>query len=117
VTDKIDYEAHAKNFDETSFWSKLAKIAKKAGRDLVEKALWLFYAAQSPGTPTWAKTTIYGALAYLVLPTDLIPDFIPVIGLADDAGAIAAALGLVTVYVDDEVKAKASEKILAWFGA
>jgi uncharacterized membrane protein YkvA (DUF1232 family) len=116
VKHEIDYEKHAKNFDEASFWRKLAEIAKKAGRELVEKALWLFYASQSPSIPAWAKTTIYGALAYLVLPTDMVPDFLPVIGLTDDAGAIAAAIGLVAVYIDDDVKAKASEKLRSWFG-
>jgi uncharacterized membrane protein YkvA (DUF1232 family) len=46
----------------------------------------------------------------------LVPDFLPVIGLTDDAGAIAAAIGLVAVYIDDDVKAKASEKLRSWFG-
>lgn len=112
----INYEKHAKDFDESSFWSKLPEVAKRAGRELVEKALWLFYAAQSPQLPVWAKTTIYGALAYLVLPTDMIPDFLPVIGLSDDAGVIAAALGLVAVHIDEAVKARASDKLQSWFG-
>ena len=38
---------------------------------------------------------IVGALAYLICPIDVIPDFIPVIGLVDDAAVIAICLKLV----------------------
>lgn len=38
---------------------------------------------------------IVGALAYLLCPIDAIPDFIPVIGLLDDAAVIALCLKLV----------------------
>jgi len=40
---------------------------------------------QHPQTPKLAKALLWLALAYLALPFDLIPDFIPVIGLIDDA--------------------------------
>jgi uncharacterized membrane protein YkvA (DUF1232 family) len=116
VDHKIDYEEHAKNFDEESFWGKLTDVAKAAGRELVEKALWLFYASQSPSLPAWAKTTIYGALAYLVLPIDMIPDFLPAVGFTDDAGVLAGALAMVAMHIDRDVKAKASEKLKTWFG-
>ena len=32
------------------------------------------------------------ALAYLVLPSDAVPDVVPLVGLADDAGVLAAAV-------------------------
>ncbi len=35
---------------------------------------------------------LWGLLAYLALPIDLVPDFIPVIGYADDAIIVALAL-------------------------
>ena len=40
---------------------------------------------------------IYGALAYFVLPVDAVPDAIPVAGFTDDLGALAAALGTVSM--------------------
>ena len=104
-------------FDDGSFWDKVKKFALKAGKEVIEKALWLYYAAQQPGTPTWAKTVIYGALAYFVLPVDAVPDAIPVAGFTDDLGALAAALGTVSMYVTDEVKRIAAEKMKEWFGA
>ncbi|WP_144783460.1 YkvA family protein [Microbacterium sp. BH-3-3-3] len=41
-----------------------------------------------PGTRWW----LGGLLVYLLLPIDLIPDFLPVIGYADDAIVVAIAL-------------------------
>ena len=52
-------------FSENNFWDKVVNFAKAAGKEVIEKALWLYYAAQNPNTPTWAKVTIYGALGYL----------------------------------------------------
>ena len=104
-------------FDDGSFWNKVKNFALKAGREVIEKALWLYYAAQQPSTPAWARTVIYGALAYFVLPVDAMPDAIPVAGFTDDLGALAAALGTVSMYVTDQVKTMASEKMKGWFGA
>lgn len=104
-------------FDDGSFWNKVKHFALKAGKEVIEKALWLYYAAQQPGTPAWARTVIYGALAYFVLPVDAVPDAIPVAGFTDDLGALAAALGTVSMYVTDQVKQMASEKMKEWFGA
>ncbi len=106
----------ANEFDDGSFWNKVKHFALKAGKEVIEKALWLYYAAQQPGTPAWARTVIYGALAYFVLPVDAVPDAIPVAGFTDDLGALAAALGTVSMYVTDQVKQMASEKMKEWFG-
>lgn len=107
----------ATEFDDGSFWDKVKNFALKAGKEVIEKALWLYYAAQQPSTPAWAKPVIYGALAYFVLPLDAVPDAIPVAGFTDDLGALAAALGAVAMYVNDEVKRLAAAKLSEWFRA
>ncbi|GGX99504.1 DUF1232 domain-containing protein [Massilia dura] len=106
----------SKSFDETGFWNKVGRFAKAAGHEVIEKALWLYFAAQRPETPKWAKATIYGALAYFVLPFDAIPDLIPVAGYTDDLAALAAAIVSVASYIDDSVKRQAEERMSAWFG-
>jgi uncharacterized membrane protein YkvA (DUF1232 family) len=98
------------------FWTKVARHARGAGRQAVEKALWLFYALQSPDTPKWAKRVIYGALGYFIFPVDAIPDLAPLAGYTDDMAVMAAALATVAVYITDDVKRQAAEKLQLWFG-
>jgi uncharacterized membrane protein YkvA (DUF1232 family) len=93
------------------------KFALTAGKEVIEKALWLYYAAQRPETPKWAKTAIYGALAYFISPIDAIPDVTPLVGFTDDLGALAAAIAMTSAYINEDVKRKTSEKLLSWFGS
>lgn len=104
------------NFDENGFWAKVTRYAKVAGREVVEKALWLYYAAQRPETPMWAKTMVFGALTYFVVPVDVIPDMLPVVGYTDDLGVLAAAVATLAVYINQDVKALAAVKMHDWFG-
>jgi uncharacterized membrane protein YkvA (DUF1232 family) len=47
---------------------------------------------RTPALPRSRKLALWGLLAYLALPVDLVPDFLPLVGLLDDA--ILAALAL-----------------------
>ena len=89
-------------YNENSFWNKIKTVFKSAGREVIEKALWLYYAAQDPKVPLAAKTTIYTALAYFILPVDLIPDFLPM-GYTDDLGVLIAAVSTVSMYITEDV--------------
>ncbi|MFD1122190.1 YkvA family protein [Methylophilus flavus] len=70
-----------------------AQLAALAGRFKQEVA---FYRAlqKHPQTPRLAKILLWLALGYLVLPFDLIPDFIPVIGQLDELVIIPLLLYL-----------------------
>lgn len=109
-------EKYEKEYSEEGFWDKLAKYAKKAGKNVIEPALTMYYAALDENTPMWAKTVVYGALGYFILPIDIIPDVIPVVGFTDDLATIAAALATVASYIKEEHKAKAKQKMKDWFG-
>jgi uncharacterized membrane protein YkvA (DUF1232 family) len=111
-----DDNEYAREYSDDGFWSKIGKVAKAAGIEVIERALQLYYTAQSPDTPMWAKRVIIGALGYFVLPTDAIPDFIPAAGYADDLGALVMALASVTLYITPEIKEKARRKLAEWFG-
>lgn len=76
-----------------NFWPKIRKVAASIpfARDVVS----VWYCARDPATPTAAKGMMMAALAYFVLPTDAIPDFLGVIGFTDDAAVFAALLALV----------------------
>ncbi len=102
-------------YSEPDFWDKLQRFASMAGYAVIEKALWLYYAAQLPETPASAKSVIYGALAYFILPVDTVPDFIPGAGYVDDLSVLAFAVLTISRYIDEEVKLRASETLARWF--
>ncbi|MEY4752744.1 MAG: hypothetical protein RJA44_419, partial [Pseudomonadota bacterium] len=104
------------NYDDASFWAKVSNFAKVAGREVIEKALWLYYAAQRPETPPWAKVAIYGALGYFIMPIDAIPDLAPVVGYSDDLTVLGGALVTCAACINDEVKVRARAKLRDWFG-
>ena len=111
-----EYSGSEKDYSDPSFWSKVSGYAKSAGKEVIEKALFLYYAAQREETPVWAKTTVYGALAYFISPIDAIPDITPVIGYVDDLGVLAAAVSAISAYINSDVKKDARNKIEDWFG-
>ena len=78
-------------------------------------ALVVYYALQSPALPRKDKAKIIAALAYLVLPFDILPDAIPVVGVIDDAAILWAVLRLLVV-IDESIKAQAAERVRQWFG-
>ena len=69
----------------------------------------MYFAMLDPKTPLWVKGTVAAALAYFVLPLDAIPDFLPLAGMSDDAGVLAAALTAVSAHVTEEHRARARE--------
>ena len=103
-------------YTNSSFWVKLERYAKTAGREVVELALKLYYCLQDPDTPKWAKTITIGALAYFIMPFDAVMDFIPG-GYVDDWGALAGALAAVVGHIKDSHVQRAKAKTAEWFGA
>lgn len=105
-----------KHFSDRKYIAKVFKYAKKIGIKICYYSLLLYYAFKSPQTPKSAKLTIAGALGYLILPVDLIPDFIPVVGFADDAAIIVSALYRVVSHIDGPMKLKADDQMKNIFG-
>lgn len=112
VNEQDEYSSH---YSEKSLFEKIKEVAKKAGINVIYAGLLLYYTLQKPGIPVWVKATIISALGYFISPIDAIPDFI-IGGFADDFGAIALALGTIAIYIDEDVKRKAKEKLKDWFG-
>lgn len=107
---------YAEKFSDQGFWNKLASFAKVAGKEVVEKALWLAYAFKADATPFWAKTAILGALGYFISPLDAIPDLVPAVGYSDDLGVLALAVTTVAAHITEDVKALTAKKLREWFG-
>ena len=107
---------HRSEYSDESFWEKVKTQALKAGKEVIEKALTLYYCLQDTDTPGWAKTVIVGALAYFILPADAIPDYIAIVGFTDDLGVLAAAVATVAAHVKDDHATKARQVVERWFG-
>ena len=113
MSDDNEYE---EAYSESGFWNKLKSYAAIAGREVVEKALLLYYAMQEEKAPAWAKATIAGALGYFIVPLDAISDLTPAVGYADDLGVLALAIAAVATYINDDVREKTRQKMVTWFG-
>ncbi len=80
----------------------LDKVRATLGRvPFTEHALAAYYAATDPSTPGHVKAVLIGALAYFIVLTDMIPDFIAGLGFTDDAAVLLAALRVLKRHVGD----------------
>jgi uncharacterized membrane protein YkvA (DUF1232 family) len=95
--------------------SVLMRLLRRAGRTIARPALECFEMLIDGSTPHQARITVLAALTYLVLPLDLIPDFIPAAGFADDMVALTALLGLCTRHVTPVIKERAQRRLDQWF--
>ena len=109
-------EKYSKHYDEESFFKKILDYGKKAGAKVVFAALLLFYAVKSERMPLKEKGIVLGALGYFIFPFDLIPDFIPVIGYADDFAVLYATVRMVVTFIDEQVINDARGQLNEWFG-
>ena len=104
-----------RSYSDESFWAKVRKFALKAGREVILRALILYYCLQDEDTPKWARTVIIGALGYFIFPADIIPDFVPG-GYTDDLVVLVAAVATVLVHIKPEHRRQAEERMKEWFG-
>lgn len=110
-----ELQQYRQHYSENAFWEKIGQVALKAGAKIVYYALVLFYTLADPATPVKYRAVIAGALGYFIFPLDLIPDFIPFAGLADDWTALVAAVFYVSRAITPEIKEKARRKLNEWF--
>lgn len=75
------------------FW----RTARRAARQVpfMEEVVAGYYCALDRDTPSHVRGTLLAALAYFVLPLDIVPDFLLGLGFTDDIAVLAAALNAV----------------------
>jgi uncharacterized membrane protein YkvA (DUF1232 family) len=76
---------------------------RERARQLRADTYALYLAARDPRVPWYAKALAGGVAAYAVSPIDLIPDFIPVLGLLDDLVIIPLGIAVVARLVPREL--------------
>lgn len=81
----------------TDFW---VTFRRAAGRiPFADELVAAYYCALDDKTPWRVKGILFGALAYFVLPTDLIPDFLIAFGFTDDLAVLTAAITSVSAHI------------------
>ncbi len=91
------------------FWRKLRRHARRI--PFADELLAAYYCAVDPGTPLRARAVLYGAIAYFILPVDLIPDWIVGLGFTDDAAVLAAAVRSILPHIKDVHRERARQAI------
>ena len=91
---------------EQGFWRKFKKVAGKI--PFSEDLLAAYYCASDPASPLQGKGVWLAALAYFVIPTDLVPDIVAGLGFTDDAAVLMMALKTVAGHVTVTHKQRAS---------
>ena len=104
-----DPRSHARDRVERGFWTKARRTLGRV--PFVEEAVAAYFCATDRDTPLQVKAILMGALAYFVVPTDMIPDFIAGLGFADDAAVLYAALRMVAPYIQDQHRDRAREAL------
>jgi len=99
------------NYNDSKFWKKLKSIPAKASSKVIYYALVLFYTLESDKVSFKKKALIYGALGYLILPIDLIPDMLIPVGYTDDIAVLFYVMTLVQSEITPEIENKAKQKL------
>lgn len=110
-----DIEQYQEHYSKSGLFAKIGKVCKKAGIKVIYYVLLLYYVLINENTSLKDKAVIIGALGYFILPLDLVPDFIPVAGFADDIAALTACLHTVKANITPAVRKKALQKLYDWF--
>ncbi len=92
---------------EDGFWPKIRRLLGKV--PFLEDAVAAYFCAIDPKTPFQVRAILLAALAYFVLPIDIVPDFFVGFGFTDDATVLLAAMKIVADHITEEHRAKARE--------
>jgi uncharacterized membrane protein YkvA (DUF1232 family) len=82
------------------FWPKLTRSLSYL--PFADKIAAAYYCAMDPATPFKVRATLLGALAYFILPFDLIPDVILGLGFTDDMAVLVTAFTLIRNHISQE---------------
>ena len=99
-------------------WDKIKTYALRAGRVATKPILTFYYVMRDAETTTLEKALIYGAIAYIVIPSDLLPRrVLGLLGILDDAAVIAYVYNKISKKITVEITNKVEETLDNWFGA
>lgn len=101
---------YIKHYSESDLHHKLKKTSGSLSKQLLYYVLVLYYLIADKNIPTKVRMVFIAALGYFILPTDLITDFLPVIGFTDDIAFLTYAISNATEYITPEILEMAKSK-------
>lgn len=104
------------NLDYNALWESICKWSRNAGRAATRPVLLMWYVMRSTETPRQDKWAIFGSLAYLILPIDILDaKRLPIIGWLDEVASLAILVQKMSKYITLEMERKADEQLDKWF--
>mgnify|MGYP001235498912 CR=1 FL=1 len=93
----------------SGFWRKVKRTLGTV--PFLDEAMAAYFCAVDSQTPGYVQALLFGALAYFVVPTDMIPDFIAGLGYSDDATVLLTAISTVRRHITGEHRDAARQKL------
>ncbi|OFW99019.1 MAG: hypothetical protein A3D94_21885 [Alphaproteobacteria bacterium RIFCSPHIGHO2_12_FULL_66_14] len=109
-TELVGNLAANQNTVSRGFWQKARKTLGRV--PFTEDAVAAFYCATDSATPLPIRATLFGALAYFVVPLDAIPDIFVGLGFTDDAAILVAAFTAARMHITEAHRDRARAWLL-----
>lgn len=94
---------------QSEFWRKVKQTARQI--PFMNEIVAAYFCAMDPDTPLRVRGILLAALAYFILPFDMIPDFLLFFGFSDDIAVLTAAFAAVQGEISDAHRAAAREAL------
>lgn len=103
-----DTEARHARLVQPGFWRKLLKVAGHV--PFAEDLAAAYFCIVDPATPSRVRGALVVALAWFVVPASVLPEFLVIFGLTDDAAVMALVAGIVRRHIKERhyVRARAA---------
>ncbi len=95
--------------NERRFWQKLKRVIARV--PFAEDLVAAYYCALDTETPGYVRAVLLGAVAYFILPIDMVPDVLAGLGFTDDASVLAAAVAAVGRHLQPKHRELAKEAL------
>lgn len=103
---KLDYNALRES---------ICNWSRKAGRTATRPVLLMWYVLWSKETPRADKWAIFGFLAYLIIPIDVLDSKrLPIIGWLDEVASLAILTHKMSKYISPDMEIRADEQLVKW---
>lgn len=105
---------YVEHYNDSDLKKVLTVMSKKIGTQIVLYALILYTLIRDTDIPIKVRMMFMAALGYLILPTDLVCDLLPIIGFTDDIAFLTYVISSAGEYITPEVREKAESLMGNW---